>query len=900
MRVYRWLLRLAPAPLRREYGAAMEEMFARRLADAGGIGVWRRGRVWRRELLGLIAFALSERCRHRMHARRKAGYMDGIAREIRQATRRLVRTPVFTLAAVATLSLAIGANASIFAVVQRIVLNPLPYPDSDRLVALAHIAPRVNGSPGNSMPVGLYYQYADRARTLASVALYRPDERTITGGGEPERIRVVLVTPSLATVLRVSPTKGRWFTEDEGTLGAPQTAVLSHGFWIRRFGGDAGVVGRSVTLSGVTTHVAGVMPASFAFPGLGGPGVDLWLADQMSRAGGLGLFSHNGVARLRDGSTPATAAAELTGLIADLPRAYPGNGLALALANTIKLTSMPIPLKEWIIGRVSRALWIVLASVGLVLLIACANVANLFLVRSEARQREVAVRRALGAGRVGIARYFLTESALLSMAGGIAGLGLAFGAVRLLVALGPASLPRLPEVRLDGLGLVFTLGVSLLTGLAFGAIPLLHGAPLAATLHENGRGNTATRGRHRARRLLMGGQVALALVLLTASGLMVRSFQNLRTVDPGFDARSTLTFRIGLPQGEYGSRAEAVRAHHAILDEISSLPGVIRASAATGLPLAATGWGNTLSVEGRPDPEGTIPPIVQFRAVAGGFVEAMDMRLLRGRAIGRREVDRSDDGIVVNQTLVDAYFPNEDPIGRRIKSSSATAVWLTIAGVVANTPTTALAEPKPQGKLYMPISIAGGPDITGPLTGPSILDMSYVVRTATQPLDMLQAVRRAIDVVDPKLAISQATTLEGLVDTASAQTAFTMVLLAIAAVVSLLLGLVGIYGVMSYIVTQRTGEIGVRLALGETPGAVAAGIVRQGGLVALGGIAIGLAFAIAGGRLMQSLLYGVSPRDPAVLAATAVTLLAIALLACWLPARRAARLSPIEALRTNT
>jgi predicted permease len=897
MRVYRWLLRLVPAPLRREYGDAMEEMFVRRLADTRGFGVWRRGNIWRRELLGLIAFALSERYRQRMQIRRKAGHMDGIGQQMRQAARRLVRTPAFTLAAVLTLALAIGANAAIFAVVQRIVLNPLPYPESDRLVALQHIAPRVNAPPSNAIPVGLYYHYVDRARTLASVALYRTDERTLTGNGEPERISILQVTTSLASVLRVSPALGRWFAEPEGRPGSPQVAILSHGLWMRRYGADPGIIGQSIALSGVPTQIVGVMPASFAFPQ---PGTDLWVADQISRADGLGLFTHTAVARLRDGAAVEDARTELTGLIADLPQAYPGNPLAVALATTIKFTSMAIPLKEWTIGGISRALWILLAAVGLVLVIACANVANLFLVRSEARQREVAVRRALGAGRLGIARYFLTESALLSVAGGIAGLALAFGAVRLLVAFGPAKLPRLQEVNLDGTGITFTLGVSMLAALAFGAIPLLHGTPLAATLHESGRGNTAARGRHRARRLLMGGQVAFALVVLAASGLMVRSFQNLRDVDPGFNPASALTFRVGLPASEYSTRAAAVRAHHAILDELSALPGVTSASAATGLPLVSLGWGNTLRVEGRPAPEGTIPPLVEFRAVAGEFFEAMGVPRRRGRGIARQEVDRSDQGVVVNQALVDAYFAGEDPIGRRIASSAQGTPWLTIVGIVGNTVTTALNEPQPRAKLYMPMSIAGGPDIAGPLTGPGVLNMSYVVRTATPPLGMLPSMRRAIDQVDPKLAMSQVTTLEDIVDTASAQMAFTMVLLAIAAVVALLLGLIGIYGVMSYIVTQRTGEIGVRLALGETPAAVAVGIVRQGGMVTLAGIAIGLGFAVAGGRFIQSLLYGVSPRDPAVLAATTVTLLAVALLACWLPARRAARLSPIEALRTST
>ena len=832
--------------------------------------------------------------------------MDGIGQEIRQAARRLVRSPVFTLAAVLTLALAIGANASIFAVVQRVVLNPLPYPDSDRLIELEHGMQRLNVPSGIGMTLGLYYQYSDRSRTLDGVALYRTDDLTVTGNGQPERIRVARATTTLASVMRVSPALGRWFTELEGAPGAAERAVLSHGLWTRRYGGDAGILGRPVILGGVPIEVIGVMPASYAFPD---PRVDVWIADQVTRTTGFGIFTHTGVARLRNRVTVADARAELNGLIADLPLAYPGDLLARGNGPEIGLFSTARTLKEATIGGVARALWILLASVGLVLLVACANVANLFLVRSEARHREVAVRRALGAGGAGIARYFLTESMLLSIAGGVVGLALALGAVRLLVAFGPANLPRLHEIRLDGVALAFTFALSLLAGLAFGAIPLLRGAPLAASLHESGRGSTSSRGRHRARHLLMGGQVALALVLLVSSGLMVRSFQNMRTIDPGFDAASALTFSIGLPDRDYEDRRAAVAAHHAILDRLSALPGVTAVSASTCLPLAGScAFGNTVRVEGRTYPPGTVPPIALFRAVAGGYFEAMGMRFVRGRSIDRGDVERSEPVVVVNDALAKRFFPNQDPIGQRVASNRPPArpgdapnlTWLTIVGVVSNTPRTTLAEASPVPELYMPMSIAGGPGIPrSALIGPDVAVMSYVVRTATPPLGLLPSVRRAIDAVDGKLAVAGVRTLQDALDRASAQMAFTMVLLVIAAGVALMLGVIGIYGVMSYIVSLRTGEIGVRLALGAEPGSVARMIVRQGGLVVLAGLTAGLAAAFAGSRLVESLLYDVSPRDPEVFAATTLTLLGVALLACWLPARRAARLSPLEALRTE-
>jgi predicted permease len=818
--------------------------------------------------------------------------MDEIRRELRQAARRLVRSPVFTLASVLTLALAIGANASMFAVVQRVLLNPLPYGESGRLIALDYGIPSRNVPSGfNSMSWQLYHHLADHARTLDGVAVYNTGAVTLTGRGNPERIQVSRATPSLAPVMRVPPALGRWFTEQEGVPGAAPVAVLSHGLWVRRYGGDPGILGQSVTVEGVPTEVVGVMPASFAFP-FSTPPIDVWMAAQSSRASASFLYNTIGVARLREGVTVENARAEMTGLIADLARVAP---------NQRGIISTALLLQDSIVGRVARALWILLASVGLVLVVACANVANLFLVRSEARQREVAVRRALGAGRLGIAGYFLAESTLLSLVGGIVGLGIAWGATRGLASLGPTILPRLDEVRLDGVVIGFTLALSALTALAFGAIPLLRVPPLSASLHEHGRGNTASRGRYQTRHTLMGAQIALALVLVVGSGLMVRSFQRLRAVDPGFNATSALTFSIGLPNSEYPTRRQAVAAHHAILDRLSAVPGVTAVSASTCLPLAGGCFGNGVVVEGRATIEtGTPVPIGMFRAVAGGYFEALGMRLLRGRGIDRGDVERSGPIVVVNKAFADVVFPNQDPIGQRIKPSTRAPDWLTIVGIVSNTPTISLAEPSAFNQVFMPMSLAGGPEIPAQLLiGPNVATMSYVVRSATPPTDLVSPVRSAIGGIDANLALAQSGTLQQILDRASLQMRFTMVLIAIAAGVALMLGMVGIYGVMSYVVSQRTGEIGVRLALGAEPGRIAAMIVRQGGTVALAGITIGLAAAWAGSRFIASLLYGVSPRDPGVFAATTLTLLGVALLACWLPARRAARLSPLEALRQS-
>ncbi|HLG55241.1 MAG TPA: ABC transporter permease [Vicinamibacterales bacterium] len=915
MRVYRWLVRLCPEALGREYGAAMEETMANRLAAARTAGRWRAAKVWWRESAGLLTLAITERwdraariqpvspkpparvgrAHQRLLAAPKAGIMDMLAQELRHAARRLRRTPVFTAAAATTLALAIAANAAIFTLVHRVVLNPLPYAESERLLALDHGIPSRNVPSGvNVMTWQLYHQLADNARTLDGIAAYSASGATLTGSGTPERVVVTRATPSLLTVLRAAPTLGRWFTEAEGTPGAAAVAVLSRGLWVRRFGADPSVVGRTILIDGVPTDVVGVMPASFTFPR---PPLDLWLPAQSTRASASFLFSVQGVARLRDDASVATARAEITSLIADLARTAP---------NQRGIVSMALPLHEAVVGNIAGALWILLAAVGLVLLVACANIANLFLVRSESRQREVAVRRALGAGTRRLARYFLAESALLGVVGGILGFALAWAAVRLLVAFGPVNLPRLSEVRIDAVVVIFTAGLSLLAALAFGAIPLLRLAPITAALRDSGRGQTATPGQHRARQVLMTAQVALALVLLVASGLMVRSVQQLRNMDLGFDPTSTLAFGVALPERAYETRERAATTHRAILDRLNALPGVVAASAASCLPLSGTCMGNGLVVEGELENPGQLRrQFAWLRAVADGYFEAAGLRLQRGRALGRTDIDRAEPVVVIDEALAAMYFPGQDPIGKRVRSAAPanpklpTPPWLEIVGIVSNTPVGTLTAP-PMPQMYMPMTIAGGPDIPAQaLIGPDITRMGYVVRSTTDPANLAGAARAAVEGVDANLAIAQVRTLQEMVDRAGDQMLFTMLLLGIAAGIALLLGAIGIYGVVSYIVVQRTGEIGLRLALGAEPSGVAALILRQSVGVTMIGVGLGLAGALAGGRLIEALLYNVSPRDPVVIGVVTLLLTGIALVACWLPARRAARLSPLEALRAD-
>jgi predicted permease len=809
--------------------------------------------------------------------------MGHVGQEIRHATRRLLRAPAFTGAAVITLALAIGANTAIFAVVERVVLNPLPYPDSDRLILLEHAA-RLR------MSAETYRHFAERARTLAHVAIWDDTEVTLTGDGEPERLRIVRVTPSLGDVLRVRPARGRWLVASDAAAGARPVAVLSHGLWMRRYRGDPSIIGRAVTVNGVPMDVIGITSPEFAYPA---PDVQLWINDErLNQLAGAGLVTHVGVARLRDGATLDDARAELTRLIADLPRAYPDAPRVARLAESLKIAA-PVSLKAATVGNVARALWILLASVAVMLLVACANVANLFLARSESRRAEVAVRRALGAGEGGIARYVMAESSIVSIAGGAAGLALAWGGLRFLVASAPATLPRLHEVRLGGLAIVFTLALCVVAGLVLGSISLLRRPP--ATLLLRVAATPVSSSRFPVRQLLMGVQIALAVILLTASGLMVRSFHNLRSVDVGFDASSALTFRLGVPPAAYPNHASIVAAHRQIREQLLATAGVVAAGASNCLPLETVRCVSTsVRVAGRIDPEGTARPGVLLHGVTAGFFDAAGMAVLRGRAIDSSDFDTRQLVVVVNQALVDAYFAGEDPIGQRVTPGSGD-VWGTIVGIVANTPTSALNEPRPVPKLYMAMSVTDA----SRLGGPNPTNVSYIVRTAVPPLRLLPSVRRAIDEIDPDVPIAEARTLQDVLDRASAQMTFMMVLLAIAATVSLALGVVGIYGATSYIVAQRTSEIGIRVAVGANPGSVVRMIVRQGGVVAIAGIVLGLGAALGSGRFIESVLFDVSARDPLVFAATTVLLLTVALLACWVPARRAARLDPVRSLRAG-
>jgi predicted permease len=906
-RFYKRLLRLYPRPFREAYASAMTEMFEMRRADAftenNPVARWG---FFAREVIGLLAAAIRQRVtgtRRRggrapqleprpTHKRRGSELMSGLTQDLRHAVRRLLHAPGFSAAAVITLGLGIGANAAIFSVVHGVVLNPLPYPDSDRVVWVSHSAPGIGVSEDLEVPQGMYFLYRDQSRTLEQIALFGGSDMTLSDGGDPVRIRIARATYTLGDVLQVPPALGRWINEDDDFANRTSVVVLSHGIWQRRFGGDPAVIGRTIRMNNFPFEIVGVMPSTFAFPDTD---TDAWIPRVIREANGFGGFRDKSVARLKPGVSAAEAQADLNGTLPLLRERYSGDMVTSILDNA-RLGTLVQPLQEHMVGTIEQTLWILLGTVGFVLLIACANVANLFLVRTEARQREVAIRTALGADRRQMVRYFLTESSVLAAVGGALGLLLAFVGVRSLVASGPAMIPRLHEVSISAPVLAFTAAVTIFAAFLFGAIPVLRATPdLVASLKEGSQGATTGRRRFHLRQALVCGQIALALVLLVGSGLMVRSFWHLKNVDPGFDAQNVLTFEIGLEgaSGNYRAKSDAAAFHTSLLERIRGLPGVTSAGAVNCLPLSSWCGGDPLVERGVPVDPTVIPPIVAQRTVAPGYFETARIPLIAGRLIERSDHEQVTDVVVVSRRLAELYWPDEDPLGKQIYMGMAPpdSGWLTIVGVVGDVQTGNLTD-GPSPLIYFPLVY------TGP-RGPSPHTMTFTVRTATPSLGLVDVIRREARELDAGVPFAHVRTLEQLVAESGMQMAFTMVLLVIAGGVALTLGLVGVYGVISYVVGQRRNEIGVRLALGARGADVRRMVLQQSGAVAAIGLGIGLAGAFGMTRLMEALLFGVTPTDPLTYGTVSVALLAVTILASYLPARRAAGIDPVQALKSE-
>ena len=809
--------------------------------------------------------------------------------------RGLRRSPGFFLLAILTLGLGIGANAAIFTVVNAVLIRPLPYSEPERLVSIQHTAP---GAGFDVLPHSdaTYLLYRKNQKALEDLGIFWDGSVALTGGQEPERVGAAGVTPSVFGILRVPPAVGRTLVEADGGPGGERVMVLSHGLWQRLFNGDPKAIGKTLRVDGVDRRLVGVMPEGFHFPAAD---TEVWLPLVVDPADlTTGNFNFPGIGRLRPGVSVEQAARDLEALMWRIPEEFGDSDITRGMLEQARMAMVVKPYRDELVGDLSRTLWLLLGSVGIILLIAGANVANLYLVRAEGRQREVAVRTAIGATRGEIARVFLIESVGLALVGGLLGLALAAGGVRLLLALQPEGIPRIEEIGIDGAVVAFTLLVSLGVGLFIGGFAMLrYGSPdLVPTLKEGGRGGTAGKARHRARQGLVVAQVALALLLLVGAGLMLKSFWGLASVDPGLKPEGVLTLGLDLPEPDYPDVQKTARFVNQLLERVEAVPGVEQAGTVTLLPLTGIGDHGTHSIEDHPTPPDTVPPVLGSRLVSPAYFETMGIPLLEGRGFGRIDPQKRSDEVVVSKSVADRFWPGKSALGRRLTPGLPEGGrWVTIVGVAGDVRSEGLH--KPVGELvYYPLVRRDFRDEEGDREWVP-RNFSLVVKGKIDPAMLARPVQEAIWELNPNLPLAQVRSMEEVVERSMARTTFTLLLLAIGASVALLLGAVGIYGVISYIVSQRTQEIGVRMALGAKPGDVSGMVLKEGLVLALLGIGLGIAGALAVTRFMQALLFEVSTTDPATFAAVPLLLAAVALLASYLPARKAAGVEPLEAIR---
>ena len=805
--------------------------------------------------------------------------MDHFKQDVLYAVRRLIKAPGFTVTAVLTLALGIGANSAIFSVVNGVLLKPLPYPEADRLVGMYHTTEgerAVMSGPN-------FTDVVRGATTLENAAAVNTSRMILTGEGEPVRLPVAVVSASLFNVLRVRPEAGRTFNADENTPGRTNVVVLSHGLWSQRFGSDPSVIGRNITLDGVKREVIGVMPKGFSYPA----DRDAWVpleynqnfVSQQRRAWYLSV-----VARLKPGVTPEQSAAEVETLGRNLARQYPDSNSEIGMTTN--------PLLESMVGDIRPAVLLLLGAVGFVLLIACTNVANLLLARAAARGSEMAVRTALGAGRGRLVRQLLTESVMLSMVGAALGLLFAVWGVELLTRLEPEGIPRLENVAVDGAVIAFTIVVAIVTGVLFGLVPAFSATRgLNATLKEGGRGAVTSRGGARVRGMLVVAELALAVMLLAGAGLLMRSFVKLQAVDPGFKPEQALTFDLTLPDVRYVEDEQRVAFYDQLLPKLRALPGVRSASAVLGLPLSGLDLIISFAVEGRPPVPPSQQPAMQVRVATPDYFGSVGIPIKRGRGFTEDDRAESTKVVVITEAAARQYFPNEDPIGKTIRlgwgrGAGRPRAGGEVVGIVGDVKDAGLNEPEPP-QIYLPYR-------QWPITF-----MTVVMKTSVPPASLVDAARAQVLSVDPNLPLSQVDTLEGIVARSISQQRFYMALLAVFAAVALILAAIGIFGVLSYAVSQRTREIGIRMALGAQGRWVITLVVRQAMLLVGAGVLIGTGLSLFLSRTMKTMLFSITPTDPATFATVAAVLAAVALFASYLPARRATRVDPIVALRAE-
>jgi len=839
-----------------------------------------------------LTFGSMEQHKEAMREGRGVRGIERAAFDLRFGFRQLRKTPGFTLAAVLTLALGIGGNVAVFSVINGVLLRPLAFPDPDRLVAIAH---RTRGGDlpltlPNATATDVVYQ---ASHSFDAMALYSSWQGSITGGdAAPDWVDITSVTRSLFDVLRVKPALGRPFTADEDRPRGPRAVILSHALWRQRFGGDPAIIGRTIAVDGTTHEIVGVMPAGFAFPN---PEVSLWVPMRVDR-NDLGGFNTPGIARLRRGVTPEQATRELTQLLPGVTKLT--DFLTEKTIRDAGLVADVHPYLDDVVGRVRPVLWTLWAMVGLVLLIACVNVASLLLVRAETRRREVALRVALGAERGHLLAQSLAESAMLLIMGTALGVLLAWGAVAALPRLAPDLLPRLTEIRIDAVVLLCTTLVAAVVAIAFGVVPIVRNRAVAPATMLRGGDRAATIDRHsgRLRQTLVVAQVAMATVLLVGSGLVLRSFQKLRHVDLGFRPDGVVTFRIALPSSRYQTPESVAQFHYAMLDRVRALPGVEVAGATGELPLSPSfAEFDPLRMEGTTPPPDILPPLAEMRVATPGYFEAMGIPVVAGRPLERSDTDRITGAVLVTQSIVRKVMQGRRPIGARVAHGLSKVAnerpWSDVVGVVGDVRGVSLDQ-EPVGAVYY--AMVNRPKVDMDWLARS---MVYAVRTKLPPAQLIASARRELAQLDPTLPLAEARTMTSIVDTAKSGMRFSMIGFAVAAVIGLFMGAIGLYGVLSYVTAQRTREIGVRMALGATPSSVRTSILGRGVMVSAIGLAAGLGAAMSLRMLAKPLLYGITPTDPLTLAAVSLVLLSAGALAAWLPARRAARLDPVRALR---
>jgi predicted permease len=826
--------------------------------------------------------------------------MAGFDDQLKQVLRRLIRAPLFTAITLVTLAVGVGANTVIFSVVEGVLLKPLPYPHAEQLIGVWHAAPGIGIKELNMSP-SIYFIDREQNTTFEDIGAYSGDSLNVTGAGKPEHVHGLDLTDGVLPILGVTPAVGRLFNRRDDSAGAPQTAVLSYGYWQRKFGGASSVVGRSITVDGKPREIIGVLPKGFRF--LDQPeDAALFLPFQWDRnKTKLGNFSEQALARLKPGVTIEQANADMARLLPVVMRSFPApEGFSGSMFEKARISPMLRPLKQDVIGNVGNVLWVLMGSIVLVLLVACANVANLLLVRVEGRRQELAIRSALGAGWRRIAGELLFESVVLGFAGSLLGLALAYGGLRLLVAMAPTGLPRVHEIGIDIPVLLFTLGLSLFTSLLIGFIPVLKYAGAAATsgLREGGRGLSQSRERHRARKTLVVVQVALALVLLICSGLMIRTFRALMLVSPGFVAPDAVQiFRFYLPETQIpdAQPERVVRMDEEILHQVAAIPGVSSVSFSTAVPMEGRSSADVVFAQDHVYGEGELPPIRRFKFVSPGFFATLGTQILAGRDLTWTDTYQKRPVAVISEGFARQYWHDpRNALGKRIRPGSIDD-WREIVGVVQDMHDDGVDKEAPSS-VYWPVMM----DRFEGQKQTVRRDLAFVVRSPRAgSRSFLNEVQERVWSVDADVPLADVSTLGTLYTKSMARTSFTLVMLCVAGLMALLLGIVGIYGVISYAVSQRTREIGIRMALGAQRQSLTAMFVRQGLRLTLIGAACGLVTAFVSMRLMSSLLFNVSPVDPITYVSITTVVVAVAYLACYVPSRRAATVEPMEALRSE-